>query len=248
MERSFVIQAIFQRPDHVSKFCAELVEQFNNENMTIDRLRYRLVDNQDTMLELVDFEKNQDWFSIIFSNGNEQEHTSFILRESKEEWGTPIFLMIEYRTTFFELSAIRTISNFHAQFSCFKDSGIRYFPDNYSPHAHRYYDAQTPLENSLNLPLITTVELFGVNPFSRPYYFSWINIWSNYICNQVDFIPEKHTALFEIAEPLENGAWWLQLTKEPLNAEIPEHRARLRAAYEALPKVGGRDLLIDQVK
>jgi hypothetical protein len=120
--------------------------------------------------------------------------------------------------------------------------------DNYRSYEHENYRDDRIIHNPNNLPIIADLYSYGTSHLERPDCFTRINIWSNYICNQVDFIPEKHAALFEIAEPLENGAWWLQLTKEPLDAEIPEHRARLRAAYEALPKVGGRDLLIDQVK
>ncbi len=120
--------------------------------------------------------------------------------------------------------------------------------DNYLSDFHAYFSDNRYANRAYNLPLITNLYQHGITDMDRPQCFYRINIWSSYICKQVDFIPEKHASLFEIAKPLENGAWWLQLTKDPLNVDIPEHLNRLRAAYEALPKVGGRDLLIDQGK
>ena len=98
-----------------------------------------------------------------------------------------------------------------------------------------------------------------------PYGLGWVCYWSKETAALLGFPdPARHAELLERARHLENGAWVVQLTDEPLwvcfdtvvcrrdgiykipdpfDLSNPEHKRILARAYELLPTIGGRDKL-----
>ena len=98
-----------------------------------------------------------------------------------------------------------------------------------------------------------------------PYGLGWVCYWSKETAERIDFPdPARHAELLERSRKLENGAWVVQLTDEPLYVYVrfpvylpdgsyeipepwdlsnPEHKRILARAYELLPAIGGRDTL-----
>ncbi len=77
-----------------------------------------------------------------------------------------------------------------------------------------------------------------------PLFFGWINYWSAATVERLGFPTDaEQPSPFASVQRLDDGAWILRLTEEPLDPARPEHLARLRAAYERFASVGGRDRL-----
>jgi hypothetical protein len=97
-------------------------------------------------------------------------------------------------------------------------------------------------ENPYRLPWLAPMFQYKILPSAMADSFGWINYWSKKVANNAGFDPEKDKQYFDICYPTQKG-WLLQITKDPLNLEIPEHLEKLKAAYNRFKKVGGQDLL-----
>ncbi|MGL4596894.1 MAG: DUF5953 family protein [Bacteroidia bacterium] len=216
---------------------------FNSVANDLCQIKFFMTDE----MKHIPFEKNIVLHnqSQTLTNGNENLQLTYRITDTDSDIRTLQSIRIAFDNNEKFSGLLENFIKKIILFTDFKHAYLRSNIDNYVPTFHTDFKDDRQIKYSDKLPLIAHLYAHGIAQIDRPECFYRINIWSSYICNQVDFIPEKHASLFEIAELLENGAWWLQLTIDPLDVEIPEHLARLRAAYEALPKVGGRDLLID---
>ncbi len=126
----------------------------------------------------------------------------------------------------------------------------------------RMLDSPGPERPPPGLPPLALPE--RLDPFHVPYFFGWVNYWSKETAERIGFPdPARHAELLERARRLENGAWVVQLTNEPLDIYFrpflygwgsyippeeprdqsnPAHLRALARAYEVLPAIGGRDL------
>jgi hypothetical protein len=75
-----------------------------------------------------------------------------------------------------------------------------------------------------------------------PQKLGWLNYWSAETAQLLGFPdPARDAEWLSRAQKLENGAWLLSLTDEPLHLEETEHLAALIAAYARFRQVGRPD-------
>jgi uncharacterized protein DUF5953 len=70
------------------------------------------------------------------------------------------------------------------------------------------------------------------NAFHVPNQLGWLNYWSRATCAYLDFPNRAGDRELFMAQPLKNGAWFVQLTPDPLKAADPAHQSALRVAYQ----------------
>jgi hypothetical protein len=116
-----------------------------------------------------------------------------------------------------------------------------------SPAATGLWHDQAVLPGSAAVPPFELPVLAQPNEIESPLvplFFGWVSYWSAGTVERLGFPTHaEQPGPFVSVHRLADGAWILRLTEEPLDPARPEHLARLRAAYERFPSVGGRDRL-----
>lgn len=83
---------------------------------------------------------------------------------------------------------------------------------------------------------------FRQGPARSPTMPAWANFWSLEACHNLGFKPDSnHRALFAQIDEIPERGWYLQLTDNPLDLEVPAHLAQLEALYKALPELARTD-------
>lgn len=98
-------------------------------------------------------------------------------------------------------------------------------------------------EIQYGLPPLPEKKTYGIKIYELPTHFAWINYWSKQLVANAQIDTDLAKKLFYKVELLENDAVIIQLTKAPLDLEIPEHLDLLKKAYKTFKRVGGRHLL-----
>lgn len=103
---------------------------------------------------------------------------------------------------------------------------------------HRSPDPRPPPPREDGLPW-----LFPNDLVDMPFDFCWLNYWSPDVAKALDF-PDccPDASFMSMSRQLPSGAWLVKLSEDYLDPTKPEVFARVREAYERIPKLGLREM------